>query len=176
MRRRFECFALVIALALVAPASAQFDNVGSLSFPTSGSPAAQQRFLRGVAILHSFGWKQAIAEFKLAQQAQPDFAMAYWGETLCYNHPLQNEQDPKNPRAVLARLGPTGECSSGKGAHRRRPSTGRSVQSGSTNTFRREGVCAGRCTSGLRILGIIVYDPILVVVPGSLATRLCAVC
>ncbi|MGH9382770.1 MAG: hypothetical protein ACRD2N_00535 [Vicinamibacterales bacterium] len=59
-----------------------------------------------MAILHSFGWKQAIAEFKLAQQAQPDFAMAYWGETLCYNHPLQTEQDAKNPRAVLARLGP----------------------------------------------------------------------
>jgi hypothetical protein len=110
MRRRFEGFALVIALALVAPASAQFDKVGSLSFPTSGSPAAQQHFLRGVAILHSFGWKQAIAEFKLAQQAQPDFAMAYWGETLCYNHPLQNEQDTKNPRAVLARLGPTREA------------------------------------------------------------------
>jgi hypothetical protein len=63
-------------------------------------------FLRGVAILHSFGWKQAIAEFKLAQQAQPDFAMAYWGETLCYNHPLNSQMDTKEPRAVLARLGP----------------------------------------------------------------------
>ena len=64
----------VIALpVLVAPASAQLENVGNLSFPTSGSPAAQQHFLRGVAILHSFGWKQAIAEFKLAQKAQPDF-------------------------------------------------------------------------------------------------------
>ena len=106
MRRRFECFALVIALALVAPASAQLENVGNLSFPTSGSPEAQRHFLRGVAILHSFGWKQAIAEFKLAQKAQPDFAMAYWGETLCYNHPLNSQQDAKNPRAVLARLGP----------------------------------------------------------------------
>lgn len=62
--------------ALVAPASAQLENVGQLAFPTSASPAAQQHFLRGVAILHSFGWKQAIAEFKLAQQAQPDFALA----------------------------------------------------------------------------------------------------
>jgi hypothetical protein len=96
----------ILALALIAPASAQLENVGQISFPTSGSPAAQQHFLRGVAILHSFGWKQAIAEFKLAQQAQPDFALAYWGETLCYNHPLQAEQDAKNPRAILARLGP----------------------------------------------------------------------
>src|SRR5688572_19975666 len=103
--RLLVCAAL--ALTLVAPASAQLENVGNLSFPTSGPPAAQRHFLRGVAILHSFGWKQAIGEFKLAQQAQSDFAMAYWGETLCYNHPLQAEQDVKNPRAVLARLGPT---------------------------------------------------------------------
>src|SRR5688500_1498514 len=102
--------ALGLAVAFAAPASAQLADVGTLSFPTSGSPAAQQHFLRGVAILHSFGWKQAIAEFKLAQQAQPDFAMAYWGETLCYNHPLNAEQDSKNPRAVLARLGPTTEA------------------------------------------------------------------
>jgi tetratricopeptide (TPR) repeat protein len=93
-------------LALASPASAQLENVGNLSFPTSGSPEAQRHFLRGVAILHSFGWKQAIAEFKLAQKAQPDFAMAYWGETLCYNHPLNAISDDKNPRAVLARLGP----------------------------------------------------------------------
>ena len=106
---RLACAALILALAVTldgAPAPPQLENVGTISFPTSGSPAAQQHFLRAVAILHSFGWKQAIAEFKLAQQAQPDFAMAYWGETLCYNHPLMMEQDAKNPRAVLARLGP----------------------------------------------------------------------
>jgi hypothetical protein len=103
---RSRLLGLVFAVAFVAPASAQLADVGMLSFPTSGSPAAQQHFLRAVAILHSFGWKQAIAEFKLAQKAQPDFAMAYWGETLCYNHPLNAEQDSKNPRAVLARLGP----------------------------------------------------------------------
>jgi tetratricopeptide (TPR) repeat protein len=104
MRRLIGLTLLVLA---TAPASAQFDNVGVLSFPTSGSPKAQQHFLRGVAILHSFGWKQAIAEFKQAQQIEPDFAMAYWGETLCYNHPLTAEQDNKNPRAILARLGAT---------------------------------------------------------------------
>ncbi len=99
--------AAVIALVLSAsPAAAQLENVGSLSFPTSGSAEAQKHFLRGVAILHSFGWKQAIAEFQAAQKLQPDFALAYWGETLCYNHPLNAEQDAKSPRAVLARLGP----------------------------------------------------------------------
>jgi tetratricopeptide (TPR) repeat protein len=95
----------VIALCLVTPASAQLENVGNLSFPTSAKPEAQRHFLRGVAILHSFGWKQAIAEFQLAQKAQPDFAMAYWGESLSYNHPLNSQMDAKEPRAVLARLG-----------------------------------------------------------------------
>jgi hypothetical protein len=94
-----------VLASLLASAQTQSD-VGNLSFPTSGKPEAQRHFLRGVAILHSFGWKQAIAEFQLAQKAQPDFAMAYWGETLCYNHPLNSQMDPKEPRAVLARLGP----------------------------------------------------------------------
>jgi tetratricopeptide (TPR) repeat protein len=101
--RLLACAALVVSLA--TPAFAQLENVGNLSFPTSGSADAQRHFLRGVAILHSFGWKQAIAEFQLAQKAQPDFAMAYWGESLCYNHPLNSQMDFKEPRAVLARLG-----------------------------------------------------------------------
>jgi tetratricopeptide (TPR) repeat protein len=100
----------VILVSLVgSPLFAQLENVGNLNFPTSGSPEAQKHFLRGVAILHSFGWKQAIAEFQEAQKLDPDFAMAYWGETLCYNHPLATEQDAKTPREVLARLGATPE-------------------------------------------------------------------
>ena len=98
--------AAVIALVLSAsPAAAQFENVGTLSFPTSGSAEAQQHFLRGVAILHSFGWKQAIAEFKQAQKLQPDFALAYWGETLCYNHPLNAEQDGEDARGRAGAAG-----------------------------------------------------------------------
>lgn len=105
MIRRFLVAAVVGLLA--APAFAQLENVGNLSFPTSGAAEAQQHFLRGVGILHSFGWKQAIAEFQAAQKIDPDFALAYWGETLCYNHPLAPEQDANSPREVLARLGPT---------------------------------------------------------------------
>jgi tetratricopeptide (TPR) repeat protein len=103
---RLRIAATFLALAVAVPASAQLENVGNISFPTSASPTAQRHFLRGVAILHSFGWKQAIEEFQLAQKAEPDFALAYWGETLCYNHPLNPIGDDKNPRAVLARLGP----------------------------------------------------------------------
>jgi tetratricopeptide (TPR) repeat protein len=31
--------------------------------------------------------------------------MPYWGQSLCYNHPLFSELDPKKPREALARLG-----------------------------------------------------------------------
>jgi len=111
MSRRLPCAALVVLLALLAsPVAAQLESVGNLRFDTSASPEAQKHFLRGVAILHSFGWKQAIAEFQAAQKIDPDFALAYWGETLCYNHPLGPEQDGKTPREVLGRLGATPEA------------------------------------------------------------------
>ena len=83
-------------LAIVAaPGQGQFENVGSLDFPTSANGEMQQHFLRGVATLHSFGWNQAIEQFQAAQALDPDFAMAYWGESLAYNHPLISQMDPR---------------------------------------------------------------------------------
>ena len=99
--------AALIALTVGGPAHTQFENVGTIDFPTSATGEAQQHFLRGVAILHSFGWKQAIEQFRAAQAIDPDFALAYWGESLSYNHPLQSEADAESPREALARLGAT---------------------------------------------------------------------
>ena len=82
-------------------------DMGSVSFPTSGPPAAQAHFLRGAAALHSFGWKQARQAFQRAQEIDPGFAMAYWGESLTYNHPLITEWDTATPKTVLAKLGST---------------------------------------------------------------------
>jgi len=59
-------------------AADEMDGVGDITFPTSGSAQAQEHFLRGVATLHSFGWKQARTAFQQAQEIDPDFAMAYW--------------------------------------------------------------------------------------------------
>ena len=107
---------LVLAVPLVSlavldsrPAAAQFEDVGAITFPTSAKGEAQNHFLRGVAILHSFGWKQAREQFHAAQALDPDFAMAYWGESLAYNHPLVTRMDPTEPRSALARLGATRE-------------------------------------------------------------------
>lgn len=101
---------LTFALLPLGANAAEMDDVGSIHFPTSASGAAQDHFLRGVAILHSFGWKQARDEFQAAQAADPDFAMAYWGESLTYNHPLIAEWDRDTPMAVLKRLGETREA------------------------------------------------------------------
>jgi tetratricopeptide (TPR) repeat protein len=104
--KRLLLIAVFFALPVYAPA-AEMEDFGTIDFPTSGSPEAQKHFIQGVAILHSFGWKQAKLEFQRAQELDPDFAMAYWGESLTYNHPLISEWDPETPKIVLGKLGAT---------------------------------------------------------------------
>jgi tetratricopeptide (TPR) repeat protein len=81
--------------------------LGRISFPTSGAAAAQPEFLRGVLLLHSFEYDDAIEAFRRAQKVDPGFAMAYWGEALSYNQPLWLNENLDKARATLARLGPT---------------------------------------------------------------------
>lgn len=102
---------LAAALGLWAQVAFGASDVGTIDFPTSTTSAqAQTHFERGATILHSFGWKQAISEFQKAQAADPDLALAYWGESLCYNHPLMPEMDRETPQNVLKRLGATREA------------------------------------------------------------------
>ena len=82
-------------------------TLGRISFPTSGSAAAQSEFVRGVLLLHSFEYDDAIAAFRRAQRADPGFAMAYWGEALSYNQPLWLNENLDKARATLGRLAPT---------------------------------------------------------------------
>jgi tetratricopeptide (TPR) repeat protein len=82
-------------------------SLGRISFPTSGSAPAQAPFVRGVLLLHSFEYDDAIEAFRQAQRIDPGFAMAYWGEALSYNQPLWYNENVAKARAVLARLAPT---------------------------------------------------------------------
>ena len=81
--------------------------LGRISFPNSGSPAAQAPFIRGVLLLHSFEYDDAIEAFKETQRADPGFALAYWGEALSYNQPLWYNENQEKARAALAKLAPT---------------------------------------------------------------------
>src|SRR5256885_11141790 len=105
---------LGVALVCLAGAgelrSAQTPRLGTIDFPTSGAPAAQAPFLRGVLLLHSFEYQDALQAFREAQRIDSGFALAYWGEALAYTHPIWNEQDQNAARAALQRLGPTREA------------------------------------------------------------------
>ncbi len=99
--------ALSAVTALTARPVAAQDKLGTISFPTSGSKAAQADFIRGVLLLHSFEYQDALAEFRKARTRDPGLAMAYWGEAMTWNHPLWNEQWPDSGRAALKALAPT---------------------------------------------------------------------
>lgn len=107
--------ALIVWAPLITSASAQHHEaaaagtvqLGTITFPTSGSPSAQPSFIRGVLYLHSFEYDDAARAFREAQRSDPNFVMAYWGEALTYTHPVWIEQNLGAARAVLDRLAPT---------------------------------------------------------------------
>lgn len=100
--------ALVAALLLIAGSSRPTtQEVSSIDFPTSGAPAAQAPFIKGVLALHAFDYEAARRAFIEAQNAQPGFAMAYWGEAMTYNDPIDGDASPDLARAALAKLAAT---------------------------------------------------------------------
>jgi len=105
LRTGFVLCLAVLAGAILA--SAQTSSLGKIDFPNSGAAAAQEPFLRGVLLLHSFEYEDAREAFQEAQKADPGFALAYWGEAMTYNHPLWHEQDRDAARKTLERLAPT---------------------------------------------------------------------
>ena len=112
MRRNVILLCVIFTLlAVIAQAQSA---VGEVSFANSGALAAQQPFLRGLALLHNFEYDDAAEQFRKAQAADPSFVMAYWGEAMTYNHPVWAQQDAEAGRAVLARLAPTAAARSAK--------------------------------------------------------------
>lgn len=115
---------LILALALPhaveAQASAEkldfkssivdIEGLGAISFPNSGAAEAQEAFFRGVLLLHSFEFTQAAEAFRKAQDLDSNFALAYWGEAMTYNHPLWGQFDGKKGQAALLRLAPNREA------------------------------------------------------------------
>ncbi len=79
-------------------------KLGSVDFPTSGSPEAQKLFLRGVAALHSFWYDEALKVFKESTKADPNFVMGYWGEAMTYNKPLWEKQDTEAAKEALTKI------------------------------------------------------------------------
>ncbi|MBS0556421.1 MAG: hypothetical protein JSR27_03290 [Proteobacteria bacterium] len=119
MKISLRLFAMVVAAVVVtaftAPVWAErgtaaqtIEGLGTATFPTSAkSDAAQTAFMRGLLLLHLFEYPTAAKAFEQAEKLQPDFAMAYWGEAMTYNHGIWNQLDAGAGRAALARLAAT---------------------------------------------------------------------
>ena len=87
---------LALSRALVAQADHDHpaERLGRVAFPTSCRPAAQQRFERGVAYLHSFWYEKAADTFKEVVAADSTCAMGYWGQAMALLHPLWTPPAP----------------------------------------------------------------------------------
>ncbi len=76
---------LVLAFAPLTAAVTQehghgtAEQLGHVTFPVTCSPAAQQRFARAMAVLHSFWWEEAPRAFGAVLAADSTCAMAHWG-------------------------------------------------------------------------------------------------
>ena len=68
-------------------------QIGTVHFPVSCDPAAQQAFEKGVALLHSFWYEQSEKTFADLEKQDPKCAMAYWGEAMSLWHQLWNRPD-----------------------------------------------------------------------------------
>ena len=54
-------------------------QLGKVHFPISCSPAAQEQFERGVAMLHSYWFTEGSKTFEAIVREEPSCVMAYWG-------------------------------------------------------------------------------------------------
>src|SRR6266508_2607717 len=70
------------AIALLASAfatAAWAQDLGRVHFQTSCTPQAQEKFDRGLALVHSFVYPDSVRAFTDAAAADPQCAIAYWG-------------------------------------------------------------------------------------------------
>ena len=98
-----------VEAALATQELIHIEGLGSLSFANSGAAGAQEAFHRGVLLLHSFEYGPAGAAFREAQEIDPDFALAYWGEAMSYTHAVWNEKDKAAALEALSRYALTSE-------------------------------------------------------------------
>jgi len=84
-------------------------ELGVISFEVNGEDQAVEVFKEGMLLLHSFEYADAAERFQMAQELDPDMAMAYWGEALTKNHPLWRYQNKVDAMEILAKLGPNPE-------------------------------------------------------------------
>lgn len=71
------------------------DQLGKVNFPTSCTAAVQPTLEKGVALLHSFQYKESEQTFADAATREPKCAMAQWGKAMALYHQLWDFPDDK---------------------------------------------------------------------------------
>ena len=82
MRKRLEPNLGTFVTALLAgtfATAAWAQGLGRVHFETSCTPQAQEKFDRGLAMVHSFFYPNSVQAFTDAAAADPQCAIAYWG-------------------------------------------------------------------------------------------------
>jgi len=75
------------------------EQLGKVSFPISCAPDSQKAFERGVALLHSFGYEEAEAQFGEIAQKDTACAMAHWGIAMSLFHEIwERPEEPARKR------------------------------------------------------------------------------
>ena len=77
------------------------DEVGSVHFATSCSPAVEKSFNRAVALLHSFQYEDTRRAFEAIAAQDPKCAMAQWGVAMSHYHGLWENGDTAAGRVAL---------------------------------------------------------------------------
>src|ERR1700726_1674540 len=78
MRSNLGTFATALLASAFATA-AWSQGLGRVHFETSCTPQAQEKFDRGLAMVHSFFYPDSVQAFTEAAAADPQCAIAYWG-------------------------------------------------------------------------------------------------
>ncbi len=114
MRRELSYWTLALTLVTTIAMASEVADLGSLDCPNSGAAEAQEAFIRGMLLLHSFEYVDSREAFRQAQAIDPDFALAYWGEAMTHNHPLWRQQDREAGLEALSRYAPTADARAAK--------------------------------------------------------------
>jgi tetratricopeptide (TPR) repeat protein len=87
-------------------------NFGVVNFPISCTPEAQKQFNQAVAILHCFGYEEALHAFNAVATTDPNCGMAYWGIAMTYYHPIwapPNAQELAKAKEAIDKAKVTGK-------------------------------------------------------------------
>src|SRR5467141_801164 len=101
--RFISAFALFISILTFHPttlradtlSAAPPDQLGNVNFPTSCTAEVQPTLEKGVALLHSFQYKESEKTFADADTREPKCAIAHWGKAMALFHQLWDFPDDK---------------------------------------------------------------------------------